>query len=48
MFGTMFCQYETPCGWCAKFDKPCTEKMSKPKKSGQIIKKNYKRKTQKY
>ena len=34
MFGTMFCQYETPCGWCAKFDKPCTEKRCKPKSNG--------------
>lgn len=33
MMGTMFCQYETPCGWCAKFDKECTERGGcKPKK----------------
>lgn len=33
MFGTMFCQYETPCGWCVKFDKRCTEKKCRPKSS---------------
>ena len=26
MMGTMFCQYETPCGWCVRLDKECTEK----------------------
>ena len=26
MMGTMFCQYETPCGWCTRLDKECTEK----------------------
>lgn len=33
MMGTMFCQYETPCGWCTRLDKECTEKGGcKPKK----------------
>jgi len=33
MIETMFCQYETPCGWCIKFDAPCTEKGDcKPRK----------------
>lgn len=26
MMGTMFCQYETPCGWCVKFDCECNAK----------------------
>lgn len=26
MFGTMFCQYETPCGFCTRLNKPCTVK----------------------
>lgn len=26
MMGTMFCQYETPCGYCARLDKECPEK----------------------
>lgn len=26
MIGTMFCQYETPCGWCVRLNKECTEK----------------------
>lgn len=26
MMGTIFCQYETPCGWCTRLDKECTEK----------------------
>lgn len=26
MMGTMFCQYETPCGWCARLNKECPEK----------------------
>jgi len=33
MMGTMFCQYETPCGWCTRLNKECTEKGGyKPKK----------------
>lgn len=23
MIGTINCVYETPCGWCSKFDKQC-------------------------
>ena len=26
MIGTMNCNYETPCGWCAKWDKKCDKK----------------------
>lgn len=27
MIGTMNCVYETPCGWCSKWDKECDKKM---------------------
>lgn len=27
MFGTMNCTYETPCGWCTKWDKKCNKKV---------------------
>lgn len=27
MFGTMSCTYETPCGWCTKWDKKCDKKI---------------------
>ena len=27
MFGTINCTYETPCGWCAKWDKKCDRKI---------------------
>ncbi len=26
MFGTMFCQYETPCGYCTRLNEPCNAK----------------------
>lgn len=26
MIGTVNCIYETPCGWCAKWDKECDKK----------------------
>lgn len=26
MIGTMNCVYETPCGWCSKWDKKCDKK----------------------
>lgn len=26
MMGTMFCQYETPCGYCVRLNKECPEK----------------------
>lgn len=26
MMGTMFCQYETPCGWCVRLNQECTAK----------------------
>lgn len=25
--GTFNCVYETPCGWCSKWDKECDKKM---------------------
>lgn len=28
MMGTMNCVYETPCGWCSKWDKECDRKIS--------------------
>lgn len=27
MIGTANCIYETPCGWCSKWDKECDKKM---------------------
>lgn len=27
MIGTTNCVYETPCGWCSKWDKKCDKKM---------------------
>lgn len=27
MTGTMNCTYETPCGWCSKWDKKCDMKI---------------------
>ena len=27
MIGTANCVYETPCGWCSKWDKECDKKM---------------------
>lgn len=28
MLGTTNCTYETPCGWCTKWDKKCDKKIS--------------------
>ena len=28
MTGTTNCVYETPCGWCSKWDKKCDEKIN--------------------
>ena len=28
MTGTVNCIYETPCGWCTKWDKKCDAKIS--------------------
>lgn len=28
MIGTVNCVYETPCGWCSKWDKKCDKKVS--------------------
>ena len=30
MKGTTNCVYETPCGWCSKWDKECDKKIHKP------------------
>ena len=27
MFGTINCIYETPCGWCSKWNKKCNKKI---------------------
>lgn len=27
MIGTINCVYETPCGWCSKWDKKCDRKI---------------------
>ena len=27
MIGTINCVYETPCGWCSKWDKKCNKKI---------------------
>ena len=40
MMGTMFCQYETPCGWCTRLNKECTEKVDKPKRKMAIAEVN--------
>lgn len=29
MMGTLNCIYETPCGWCSKWDKKCDKKQKK-------------------
>ena len=29
MLGTFNCIYETPCGWCSKWDKKCDRKQFK-------------------
>lgn len=36
MLGTMKCTYETPCGWCTKWDKKCDEKISERGKRSEI------------
>ena len=28
MIGTINCVYETPCGWCSKWDKKCDKKIA--------------------
>ena len=37
MIGTINCVYETPCGWCSKWDKKCDNKIPE---RGQITKCN--------
>lgn len=37
MMGTINCVYETPCGWCSKWDKKCDKKVPE---RGQRIKCN--------
>ena len=36
MIGTSTCTYETPCGWCTKWDKKCDEKISKRGKRAEM------------
>lgn len=31
MMGTLNCIYETPCGWCSKWDKKCDRKIKEAK-----------------
>ena len=31
MIGTINCIYETPCGWCTKWDKKCDKKIKNDK-----------------
>lgn len=33
MIGTVNCVYETPCGWCSKWDKECDKKITKQNNS---------------
>ena len=37
MIGTINCVYETPCGWCSKWDKKCDNKIPE---QGQIVKRS--------
>ena len=32
MIGTVNCVYETPCGWCSKWDKKCDKKIPEQEK----------------
>ena len=32
MTGTINCTYETPCGWCTKWDKKCNKKIGEDQK----------------
>lgn len=32
MIGTVNCVYETPCGWCSKWDKKCDKKTPEQEK----------------
>ena len=36
MIGTANCTYETPCGWCTKWDKKCDMKMPERGKRAEI------------
>ena len=42
---TMKCTYETPCGWCTKWDKKCDKKIgndqSSKEKYGKLVKSCY-------
>lgn len=37
MLGTVKCTYETPCGWCTKWDKKCDSKVEKEDDSATLI-----------
>ena len=36
MMGTFNCIYETPCGWCSKWDKKCDRKIPERGKRSSI------------
>ena len=35
MLGTTNCTYETPCGWCTKWDKKCDKKIGEDRQRTQ-------------
>ena len=37
MFGTINCIYETPCGWCSKWNKKCNKKIPERDKEQSVI-----------
>ena len=37
MMGTMDCVYETPCGWCSKWDKKCDKQISEREQVDEVI-----------
>lgn len=36
MMGTINCVYETPCGWCSKWDKKCDRKIQERRQRTEI------------
>jgi hypothetical protein len=34
---TMKCIYETPCGWCSKWDKKCDNKIGRTNDNGLVL-----------
>jgi hypothetical protein len=37
MIGTINCIYETPCGWCTKWDKKCDSKLPNQYKNPRAV-----------